>query len=476
MLLLTCYGAWARTITVVSYNVQNLFDDTDDGGEYRQFTRAGGWTSDLYTAKLRAIGSALRAAARDGADLVALQEVEHYGATRRLVDQELDGLGYRHVVWLPDPHNATGPVVLSKLPVRRVGALWVDSSSPVDGPADGLKGGLDRPLRPILEVEVALGATADAPSLFLFNNHWKSKRGGAAETEGYRRRAAALLAARLDEIIAAEPAAEILVVGDLNEAIDEYARQGRRYVTALMPASVPAAAGVLRVTGTIPPAAAPLELFSPWLGYQAGAAPPGSYHFHDAWHTIDHLLLGPGLFDEVGLSYAVGAGFAVIHDGLLDAAGTPRAFDRGPPPSGVSDHLPLRLELTLHSHVDPGPTASAQRSPPLATCCRVSTRSTRLPGTPALPRPRPGQLGTELEHACGARQRFLGSLAGCAIPLRRLAEPRDGQRDQARSRLAQYPFSAFDSGEPLLHAMVPERRSERQRCVRVRPGRGHLSI
>ena len=351
VLLLTTSTGWARTITVVSYNVQNLFDATDDGGEYRQFTRAGGWISELYTAKLRAIGSALRAAVPGGADLVALQEVEHYGAARRLVDQELDGLGYRHVVWLPDPHSPTGPVVLSKLPVRRVGALWVGCSS-VDDPDDDLKDGLDPPLRPILEVEVALGAGADAPSLFLFNNHWKSKQGGAAETEGYRRRAAALLASRLDELSAADPAAEILVVGDLNEAIDEYARQGRRYVTALMPAKAPAAAGVLQVTGTIPPGASPLELFSPWLGYQAGAAPPGSYHFRGAWHTIDHLLLGPGLFDEVGLSYAGGAGFAVIHDGLLDADGTPQAFDRGPPPSGVSDHLPLRLELTLHARVD----------------------------------------------------------------------------------------------------------------------------
>ena len=352
MLLLTTCTAWARPITVVSYNVQNLFDASDDGGEYRQFTRAGGWTSDMYTAKLRAIGRALRAAERGGADLVALQEVEHYGAARRLVDLELAGLGYRHVVWLPDPHSPTGPVVLSKLAVRRVGALWVASSSPVDASDDRLEDGRGPPLRPILEVEVALGAAADAASLFLFNNHWKSKQGGAAETEGYRRRAAALLATRLDEIIAADPAAEILVVGDLNEAIDEYARQGRRYVTALMPAAAPAAAGVLRVTGTIPPAAAPLELFSPWLGYQAVAAPPGSYHFRGAWHTIDHLLLGPGLFDEVGLRYVADAGFAVIHDGLLDAAGAPHAFDRGPPPSGVSDHLPLRLELTLHLHVD----------------------------------------------------------------------------------------------------------------------------
>ena len=341
LLLAACTGS-ARTITVVTYNVENLFDADSDGGEYREFTRHGGWTEALYTAKLRAIGSALAAADRDGADLVALQEVEHYDAARRLVELELDGLGYRHVVWLPDPHNANGPVVLSKLPVRRVGALWVGG---------GLEDGLERPLRPILEVEVALGSDTEAPSLFLFNNHWKSKREGAAETEVYRRRAAALLAARIEEIGAADPAAEILVAGDLNESIDEYERQGRRYATALMPAAAPETEGGLRVTGTVPSAGRPTELFSPWLSHDAEAEPPGSYRYGGQWETIDHLLLGPGLFDERGLSYA-GGGFAVIHDGLLDGEGAPRAFYRGPPAGGHSDHLPLRLELTLHAPAD----------------------------------------------------------------------------------------------------------------------------
>ena len=343
LLLAACTGS-ARTITVVTYNVENLFDAEADGGEYREFTRHGGWSEALYTAKLRAIGRALAAADRDGADLVALQEVEHYGAARRLVDLELDGLGYRHVVWLPDPHNANGPVVLSKLPVRRVGALWVGGDAE-DGP--------ERPLRPILEVEVALGSDADAPSLYLFNNHWKSKRGGAAETEVYRRRAAALLARRIEEIGAADPAAEILVAGDLNESIDEYERQGRRYATALMPAAAPETGGGLRVTGTVPSAGRPTELFSPWLSHDAESQPPGSYRFGGEWQTIDHLLLGPGLFDERGLSYdAGGAGFAVVHDGLLDGDGAPRAFYRGPPAGGHSDHLPLRLELTLHPPAD----------------------------------------------------------------------------------------------------------------------------
>ena len=365
LLLAACSGS-ARTVTLVSYNVENLFDAEVDGGEYREFTRAGGWSEALYTAKLRAIGRALAAAERGGADLVALQEVEHYGAARRLLELELDGLGYRHVAWLPDPHNANGPVVLSKLPVRRVGALWADSG-PVAAAEVGLEGGLARPLRPILEVEVALGSEADAPSLFLFNNHWKSKSGGAAETEVYRRRAAALLAARIEEISAADPAAEIVVVGDLNESIDEYERQGRRYATALMPANDVDAGGGLRVTGSVPPGRAPLQLFSPWLAHDAGEAPPGSYRYRDTWETIDHVLLGPGLFDDAGLSYAGGTGFAVIYDGLLDAGGAPLAFYRGPPPGGYSDHLPLRLELTLHP-------------PPIDGCAEAHTPSPFAPG------------------------------------------------------------------------------------------------
>ena len=335
LLLLTACGNAGPTLTVVSYNVQNLYDATDDGGEYREFTAAGGWNEALYTAKLRAIGSALRRAIPAGADLVALQEVEHAGAVRRLVNLELSRQGYRHVAWLPDPRSATGPVVLSKLPVRRVGALWVE------GPPE-------RPLRPILEVEVALGETAEAPSLFLFNNHWKSRHGGAAETERYRRRAAAALAARLRQIYLAHPEADVIVAGDLNVSVDEYERRGGRYVTALMPAEA-AAEGALAVTADASSTTAPLALFSPWYAYRAsGRAPEGSYRYRGTWESIDHLLLGPGLFDGVGVSYAGSDRFAVISDGLLDATGGPRRFLRGPPPGGYSDHLPLRLELNFY--------------------------------------------------------------------------------------------------------------------------------
>ena len=337
-LLLAACGNSGR-VTVVSYNVQNLFDATDDGNEYREYTAGGGWNELLYTAKLRALGEALRTAVPGGADLVALQEVEHYAAARRLVTLEFARAGYRHVVWVPDPRSGISQVVLSKLPVRRVGALWVE------GPPDTT-------LRPILEVEVALGAAPDARSAFLFNNHWKSKLGGSAETEPLRRRSAQVLAARLREIYAADPAADVIVAGDMNESVDEYERRQGRYPTALMPAGV-ADGAALPVTGAAPAAGAAPVLFSPWFAYRdAGRLPAGSYRYRDSWETIDHLLLGAGLFDPAGLSYAGGEQFAVISDGLLAADGSPRRFMGGPWPGGYSDHLPLRLELDLSAGAD----------------------------------------------------------------------------------------------------------------------------
>ncbi len=98
----------------------------------------------------------------------------------------------------------------------------------------------------------------------------------------------------------------------------------------------------------MPSSSAPLALFSPWYDYRdAGRAPEGSYRYRGTWETIDHLLLGPGLFDAAGVSYAGSDRFTVISDGLLDAEGSPRRFLRGPPPGGYSDHLPLRLDLEL---------------------------------------------------------------------------------------------------------------------------------
>ena len=193
----------------------------------------------------------------------------------------------------------------------------------------------------------------DTP-LWIISAHWKSKRGGAASSERLRRAEAALVARLVAARLQEESAADIVVLGDLNESVDEYERIGGKYATALMPIEAgPCVPGCLRVTTRLPTARSgqstqsasgePLlhepVLYSPWG--QSDAA--GSYYF-DGWETIDHFLLSSGLFDEAGFVFA---GFAVIDDTrLLDADGRPRRFDRG---FGYSDHLPILLRLERHN-------------------------------------------------------------------------------------------------------------------------------
>ncbi len=316
---------------MLSYNVQNLFDAVEQGAEYDEF-RAGRWDAARYAARLNRIAAVLRDVHPGGADVLALQEVENRRAALDLRDRLRD-LGYAYVVAVPNDGADLGltltPVVLSRLPVLRVRLhqVWHDG----------------RHLRPVVEAELDLGG---GRSLFLFNNHWKSKRGGAEETAPARRAAATVLGARIRELQRTDPLVDLLVTGDLNESVDDHTAAG--YPTAL--AGLPgAAAGVLAVTGRpldarpafdARPPAGGVVLYSPWLELEGPER--GTVVHRGAWETPDHFLLSAGLFDRAGVWYAPG-GFAVIRDGLVSpATGHPRRWIGT---DGHSDHLPILLLL-----------------------------------------------------------------------------------------------------------------------------------
>lgn len=328
----TGIAADAPTISVLSYNVQNLFDAVEQGGEYDEF-RAGRWDAARYAARLNRIATVLRDVHPGGADVLALQEVENRRAALDLRDRLRD-LRYDYVVAVPndgaDPGLTLTPLVLTRLPVlrSRLHQVWHDG----------------RYLRPILEAELDLG---DGRSLFLLNNHWKSKRGGAERTAPARRASAAVLGARVRELQRTDPLADVLITGDLNENLDEHITAG--YPTALAGladgiANVPGgSAGTLAITGRPIGARQPggrVVLYSPWLEMEA--AERGTVVHRDAWETPDHFLLSAGLFDRQGVWYTAG-GFAVIRDGLVSpATGHPRRWTGT---EGHSDHLPILLLL-----------------------------------------------------------------------------------------------------------------------------------
>ena len=337
-------------ITVLSYNLQNLFDGTDDGTEYSEFDPSRGvWTAEAAEAKASRVARVIRRAVRGGPDVLCLQEVEHGRVVADLARDHLRRRGYRYAAVSETPGSAVEVALLSRVPIAEARVHAPVRGWPRRQPDGGEAGAI---LRPVLEVRLE----TPGPALHLFVNHWKSKSGGARETEPARRAAARVVARRMRAITGDDPGAEIVVCGDLNEPPDAFDDADGAYPTALMPlgAGEPSSAShALRVSGdpvAVRRAGEGAVLYSAW----AEAETPGSYYFRGSWRRLDHTLVSAGLLDGEGWAFAdfevVAPPFATTADGRPIASRRPgrdgRADGGGRAGGGgFSDHLPVLLTL-----------------------------------------------------------------------------------------------------------------------------------
>lgn len=332
-----CISRAAFPLTLMSYNVENLFDDVRNGTEYREFNPdRGTWNAELFKARIESIGEVVRKAVPGGADVLLFQEIENENALRALVDDALRGMGYTWKVMVPKRGLSANVAMASRLPVARVRAHAVP---PWKGKT---------PMRDVIEADIQVAGHV----LYVFNDHWKSKTDGVRVTEGSRLESSFVLAQRIREILQEDPAADILAAGDFNENIDEYARTGGKYQTALLPdegtwparfagRSIFLSSDALRpgVTGDR------LVLYEPW--FELDASRRGSSFYQGDWLTVDHMLLSPGLLDSRGFTYRRGSFGPVKLDFLLLPDGAPKRWTGVTGPRGYSDHLPLLITLDV---------------------------------------------------------------------------------------------------------------------------------
>ena len=322
-----------NTVTILSYNVCNLFDAVRDGSEYPEYDPAtGAWNETLFKKKLLRIAEVIKSSVQGGPDIILLQEIENTRVLQTLVAEGLEGMGYNYLCAPGKTLTATTVGVASKLPVSRVSVYMLSPPSQQAGEA----------LRDILEVTVLCGDR----TLIIFNAHWKSKSEGAAVTEPGRLEAAALIAKRVREIRSADKEALIIVAGDLNESSDEYAKTGRQYQTALIETAekVPDEFGEksLFLSNAGDEAGVrekSVVFFEPW--YTVAESSRGSYVFSGAWETLDHILFMP---KKEGLRFK--SFQRIVKTAMLDPlSGRPLNWDKKRPDSGYSDHLPVLLTL-----------------------------------------------------------------------------------------------------------------------------------
>jgi predicted extracellular nuclease len=208
-------------ITVATFNVENYFDLVKD-------TSADNDTEPVPTAAELAIKRAKLAYAIGRLlgcpTLIGLQEVEKASLLHELADEAAAHCGFTYqvthlesadvrgidVAFLSDPRRVT--VVAARLH-QVCTALVTDIRDPAIQCPHGRQ-----PLssRPPLQMDVLV----DGRPLALFTNHLKSKRGGEAASAPQREAQAELIRRIVQEMLAADPQAAVIVMGDFNDYFD----------------------------------------------------------------------------------------------------------------------------------------------------------------------------------------------------------------------------------------------------------------
>jgi len=320
-----------RRFRVMTYNVENLFDTVHDAGKADlEFLPEAErrWDSRRYWKKLGRLCSVIAAAGGESpVDLVALCEVENDSVLTHLLRRTLlRRLDYGYAMTCgPDPRGIDVALLYQPARFLPVEVRFVPIPSATDR---------SKPLRDLLHVA---GRLPTGDTLDVFVCHFPSRAGGTFETEPARMRAAAVLRAQADSLLARRGTARLLLMGDFNEEISGKALRD-----------------VLKVK--IPPEGAFIPethiLYDISENAQAARGIRGTYKYRGEWERLDHILVS-GILLHPHARFHTGPETCRIPDlpFLVEEDETnggvrPRRTYGGPfYRGGCSDHLPLTADF-----------------------------------------------------------------------------------------------------------------------------------
>ncbi len=294
------------TIRLATYNVENLFDGVDDpalSGRYEDID------DEKPEAELVAVAAAIRAL---DADVLALQEIESEAVITGFRDTYLSDMGYEHLASI-DAGDERGieQAVLSRFPITKV-ENWPRRELGGVHPeqwGDDVNYNAGAPIRfhrsPLrVDVEAPGTVTGGEPyGLTLYVVHAKS--GGPGEY--WRQAEAAALTEIIRAQLAAEPLANIAVIGDFNALLNDRSVQ-----------------------------------WIVWTGFHdalgASGVPGPAFVTHESGRKIDHILAHQNLLPEI----VPGSGF------VLGTPALPEGLDwreSWRPEGYASDHYPVAVDI-----------------------------------------------------------------------------------------------------------------------------------
>lgn len=200
-----------KTVTAAFYNVENLFDTINDPAiDDDEFlpSSAKKWNTEKYNKKLENIAKVIKSInKKELPEIIGFAEIENRQVLEDLISISYLRNGNYQIVHQDSPDGRGIDVALIYKPAE----FQYISHSIIPFTAAEEP---DFKLRDILYVQ---GILSKKDTVHVFINHWKSRSGGEKETEKYRVIQSQLLRSRVDELLASDKNAKILIMGDLND-------------------------------------------------------------------------------------------------------------------------------------------------------------------------------------------------------------------------------------------------------------------
>lgn len=332
------------SLTIMSYNVENLFDTIDDKQtEDDEFTPQGAkhWTKYRYKQKLRHLSTVIsRIGGRHWPSLICLVEVENAEVMNDLLhNTALGKKGYSYsITHSPDPRGIDVAFLYRGDDLELIEQHEYQPTFTTDA---------NKKSRSVLELRFRL---RNGDELYVYGVHFPSRREGVALSEPHRRDVARLIRSRCDSLyrlldVEQRRHTHFIIMGDFNEEAHELA-----IVEDLKSRS--------KLPNTMTDLSPELELYSlmhPHIEPRNKAQfPRGSYCYQRVWTQLDHFIISESLLKEgAGLRYINASAHNYFASYLASeqiVAGYPtpwRTYGGNHYIGGYSDHYPIVMRLSV---------------------------------------------------------------------------------------------------------------------------------
>lgn len=457
----------AREFSVVTYNVENLFD-VDRVAMFADYAETGeenAYSPEKFLKKIQTIGRVLKTFnSGAGPDIVCFNEfeidfspvskagdlnvfLEKYRNTtvEKMLTSELNDeirglpveaflLKHLHDEGMTEYHVAVGAdepdFAAMAIKGRGVHKKAHKNALFSKFPIKDKRSHATPDARDILEVTLDI----EGHPFTVFVNHWKS---GASDfaSEQSRRFNAKTLRERLDDILQQDPAADVLIAGDFNSQYNQlqvYPFMGQTGLNTVLGSQADEKATASAKT---------YSLYNLW--YELPPEQRRSDHYSGKWGTLMQKMITPGLYDYRGIQYVDNSFDVVLVDGVntVTPFKLPKRWSNRGEGSGASDHFPISARFRTVADGDISrriKLSSPGKDDGSAELMEIKMDSLRPEDTPAFTR----QIMTEVAKNMGEVFRVSGKI----VSLKPLTLEVDGEKFllwspkvDLRKRMQKYP-------------------------------------